>query len=181
MAEEKKQLDKILQAVSQSQKAKITDFDTGILQSFFETKQGTPEQQFNEHRKDLTAVTARLLRIKLQEKEHYDKRFDDLLMEIKKFFKLPLPNVTSAVDDTAQKDRIMRLRRTDGADSTCTSETIQSTTNRIDLEQFHMLINQACWLKAVAASFFDENVLQWHDNKDFKLNIPGVGTVLIEG
>lgn len=172
---EEKDYKKVLKLLEESKKRKINNFDDGLLnRSFDEHATGDSEIIFRYAKEDLMRYVSRLMRIKIEEKDKYDKRFDAILDEIEKELnELVLPGVIPNVSDFQEKrDRIIKITRKDDPDNdyVCIPDPVAyvKTIDNIRIEQFFPLTNKLEFLTAKARAYLDDSVFSWHKDKRVK-------------
>ena len=168
---EEKDYKKVLKLLEEGKKRKVNNFDDGLLNRSFEDHiKGDSEVQFKSVQEDLMRYFSRLMRIKIEEKDSYDDRFDIILSEIEGVInEITLPSIIPNVDDYQEKrDRIIKIKRSDDADNdyACLPDpdVYAKTIDNIRKEQFFPLTNKLELLTAKARAYLDDSVFSWHED-----------------
>lgn len=144
----------------------VYDFDSGLLNDIFEDLTGNAEERYDKICTKLSRVLSRLIR-------HYKDSDDkpDIIAKIQRFLDSSiLPSAGPNIEDYQQREgRIINIKREDSKISfSCTDETYNKTIERIEKEQFILLINQAKSLYSEAIAYLEDIV--WHRKDDVEID-----------
>lgn len=177
MTEKEESLKQVAKFLKREKESRIIeDYDSGLMQMPFRKLTGTPEEIFHDCLRDLFAVTIRILNIS------DEKNKPVVLGEIEKFFnEIELPNITTDVNDYGKPDdaeRIIELKNGTKEKFKITTGEFVHQHKSLREEHYLKLTLKTQWLTAKAFSLLNEEIV-WHEQRDFVLNIPVVGTITI--
>jgi len=159
--EDKNTLNLLKQFAGLSKKNKIEDYDTALLNNFFENITGTPREKYDQYCDRLILVAARIERYY---KDHDDESRPEILSNISIFLNKPLPSIAPEIEDYTQREgRVITIKRGDkDVKCSCITETFNKTIDRISEEQYYEMVNEVRELLYLAIAELKENIIPWH-------------------
>jgi len=178
---EEKELKKILNLIKQNKTKDITDYDTALLYNIFEPITGEPQEKYNTICDRLVKVTGRIYKQHLQQDNGNPP--PDILKEIDDFLEEDvLDAVSPTISDYSQREgRIINIDCGSNREkASCTPEIFNKTIDTIREEQYLVLTNKGRKLLYRAIAHLRDDVIPWHQKRNYKLHIPSIGEIKIE-
>lgn len=154
---------------------KKEDYDSYLLEQNFEPVTGdSPSKIYGEWLKRLRNVGSRLRSLVIQGKIEKP----DILDEIDSFSldeKIRLPPATPKSEDWDKGGRMIEINRADVSEKGSIPpepKIYRRTFDRIDEEQYFILINKVSYLYEKAFGYLPEDVIDWHEIEEYKINAP---------